>query len=62
MSERLIKKIKDSLTASRRLMESGIEEKKPVAPVQKPKPETVDMSQDAMKKRDDEYRRKGWIK
>jgi len=60
MSEQLIKKIKDSLTAKRKLMERGVEEKP--RPVQQPKQDELDMSQDAMKKRDDEYRRKGWIK
>ena len=58
-----IRKAKKALAAHKRLMESGLEEE-PVRTEPKPKPvnNDLDMSADAMRKRDEEYRRKGWIK
>jgi hypothetical protein len=56
-----IRKAKKALAAHKRLMESGLEEE-PVRTEPKPVNNDIDMSADAMRKRDEEYRRKGWIK
>ena len=62
MAESIIDKIKKQLAINKRMMETGeLSEGNPVT-IQPQQEASLDMSSDAIKKRDAEYRKKGWIK
>lgn len=62
MAENIIDKIKKQMAINKKMMETGeLPEEKPVK-VQPKKDTSLDMSDVEIKKRDAEYRRKGWIK
>ena len=64
MDKTIIDKIKQSLALNKRLMEQGPQDDE-ITPAEANKPmqeKPLSMSDEDIKKRDAEYRRKGWIK
>ena len=62
MDDRLMGTIKKQLRQNRELMEGRLPNDKQATPKPSPKRSEPDMSDAGMKKRDDYYRSKGWMK